>query len=373
METLLILLAFPLAWPWIAKRIWHTDVTWQEMIINVVLVTALVVAVWFTGKNSMTSDVEILNGKVTGKEQNSVSCEHSYSCNCTTDSRGSRSCDTCYEHSNDWDWDVETTVGTFTIDRIDRRGSDEPPRWSAVTNGQPVAKANKYTNYVKAVPHSLFNQNQLAMNKYGPLVPAYPAKVYDYQYIDRVLGVGVNIPNVVKWNNDLALMLRELGPSKQVNVIVMVTNVSDPMFEYAVQEKWLGAKKNDVVVIIGTPKYPNIEWVRVVSWTDKQLFKVQLRDDILDLKTVDQSKILGILNQHVSTSFVRKNMRDFEYLDSEILPPDWVIGIAVAIAVLGSILLSVFFKYYDVDLFRSNNIIMRKDRVRSQWGGRYRY
>lgn len=373
MEALLILLAFPLAWPWIAKRIWHTDVTWQEMIINVVLVVALVIVVWFLGKNSMTSDVEILNGKVVGKEQNAVSCSHSYSCRCRTDSRGNRSCDTCYEHLNDYDWDVKTTVGTITIDRVDRQGVDEPPRWSAVTNGQPVAKTHEYTNYVKAVPHSLFNVNQLAMNKYGPLVPAYPSKVYDYQYIDRVLGVGVNIPDVLKWNHNLGLMLRDLGPSKQVNVIIMVTNVADPTFEYAVQGKWLGAKKNDVVVIIGTPNYPTIEWVRVVSWTDKQLFKVQLRDDILDLKTVDQSKVLGIINQHVSKSYVRKSMRDFEYLDSEILPPDWVIGIAVAIAVLGSILLSVFFKYYDVDLFRSNNVIMRRGWNQWKWRGRRRY
>lgn len=367
MENLLILLAFPLAWPWIAKRIWHTDVTWQEMIINVVLVVALVTVIWQLGKNSMTSDVVIYNGQVTGKEQNSVPCSHSYTCRCHRSGK-TTVCSTCYEHFNDWDWDVHTTVGDFTIDRVDRRGTKEPPRWTAVEKGQPVAKKNTYTNYVKAVPHSLFNLNQLAMNKYGSLVPAYPSKVYDYQYIDRILGVGVNIPDVMKWNNDLALILRELGPSKQVNVIIMVTNVADPTFEYAVQGKWLGAKNNDVVVILGTPNYPNIEWVRVVSWTDKQLFKVQLRDDILDLKTVDQSKILEIISQHISQSFVRKSMRDFEYLEGEILPPDWVIGVAVVIAVLGSILLSVFFKYYDVDLFRGRNIIVHKDYYnRSRW------
>ncbi len=367
MENLLILLAFPLAWPWIAKRIWHNDVTWQEMILNIVIVALLAGAVWQLGKNYMTADVEIWNGQVTGKEQEYTSCEHSYSCNCRTDSKGNRSCDTCYEHSNDWNWKVETTTGDFNIDRIDRRGSNEPPRWTAVENGQPVARAKTFTNYVKAVPQSLFNTNQQALSKYGAEVPAYPSGVYDYHYIDRIVAAGVNIPDVAAWNHNLAMMLRELGPSKQVNVIVVVTKNTDPMFEYALQGKWLGAKKNDVVVILGTPNYPEIQWVRIVSWTDKQLFKVQLRDELQDLKTVDQNKILGIINSNIKKSFVRKQMRDFEYLDSEILPPDWVIVLAVVIAVLGSILLSVFFLFYDVDLTRRHNIVLRRDSYRGRF------
>lgn len=367
MENLLILLAFPLAWPWIAKRIWHTDVTWQEMILNIVIVVALSTTVWFLGKNYQTADIEIWNGQVTGKEQDMVSCEHSYSCNCRTDSKGNRSCDTCYEHSNDWDWNVETTIGTITIDRIDRRGSDEPPRWTEAEVGQPVARPKSFTNYVKAVPQSLFNTNQQALSKYGAEVPAYPSSVYDYHYINRILSAGVSIPDVATWNHNLALMLRDLGPSKQVNVVVVITKNADPMFEYALQGKWLGAKKNDVVVILGTPSYPAIEWVRVVSWTDNQLFKVQLRDELQDLKTVDQDKILGIIRSNVSKTFVRKQMKDFEYLDSEIMPPDWVIILAAAIAVLGSIALSVFFMFYDVDLTRSNNIILRRDAYRSRF------
>ena len=41
--------------------------------------------------------------------------------------------------------------------------------------------------------------------------------------------------------------------------------------------------KNDVVVVMGTPSYPRIDWVQVLSWTDVELFKVQLRDELMDL------------------------------------------------------------------------------------------
>ena len=233
MENLLILLAFPLAWPWIAKRIWHNDVTWQEMILNIAIVALAAGAVWQLGKNYMTTDVEIWNGQVTGKEKEWVSCEHSYSCNCRSNGNGGTTCDICHEHSNDWDWNVESTAGDFTIDRVDRRGSKEPPRWTAVAPGQPVAQAKSFTNYVKAVPHSLFNTNQQALGKYGAEVPPYPSDVYDYHYINRILSVGVSIPDVTTWNHNLALMLRTPGPSKQVNVIIVVTKNADPTFEYA--------------------------------------------------------------------------------------------------------------------------------------------
>lgn len=89
------------------------------------------------------ADVELLNGYVTGKERDVVSCSHSYECMCyyTESCSGSgtsrsctrtRHCSTCYEHSYDVDWDVHTTVGNLTIDRIDRQGLDQPPRWTAV-------------------------------------------------------------------------------------------------------------------------------------------------------------------------------------------------------------------------------------------------
>src|SRR4051812_22989724 len=61
-----------------------------------------------------TMDEEVWNGHVTSKEQVRVSCSHSYSCNCrqscTSSGKGGQSCttvcDTCYEHSNDYDWDL---------------------------------------------------------------------------------------------------------------------------------------------------------------------------------------------------------------------------------------------------------------------------
>ena len=124
----------------------------------VTIIVSLVAAgiVYAVGYSNKITDQEIYNGEVTGKEKTRVSCEHSYSCNCRESCSGSGStrscsttCDTCYEHSYDVDWRVKTSVHEFNIQRINRQGTQEPPRWTKVTVGQPTAFVYKFTNYIR--------------------------------------------------------------------------------------------------------------------------------------------------------------------------------------------------------------------------------
>ncbi|HEY4519607.1 MAG TPA: hypothetical protein VJH33_01030 [Candidatus Paceibacterota bacterium] len=324
--------------------------------LNIGLVGLLVVAIFYAGHYAQTADTEIWNGAVTGKEKEWTSCEHSYSCNCRESCSGSgkdRSCsevcDTCYEHSNDWNWKVRTTIGNFNISRIDSRGSKEPPRWSKVASGQPVAFEKPYVNYIKAVPESLFHFNSSLKEQHEKLLVRYP-RVFDYHYANRVIPVGVTLPDIEAWNYELALMLRELGPKKQANIVLIVVKTPDQGYAHAIEAHWLGGKKNDVVVVLGVPEYPNIGWAYIMSWTDSQIFKVQLRDALLALGTVEKDAVLRTIHQHVATTFVRKPMADFAYLKDEIRPPTWVIVFAAMFGILGSIGLSFLFRQKDVNL-----------------------
>jgi uncharacterized integral membrane protein len=172
--------------------------------------------------------------------------------------------------------------------------------------------------------------------------------VFDYHYANRVLSVGVAVPDINEWNRDIALALRELGPRKQANFVVTFVNNGNPGYAQALERAWIGGKKNDVILVLGTPKYPEISWVRVLSWTDRQDFKVRLRDDVLDLKTVDREKIIQILAADTDKMFQRKRMADFEYLKWEIDPPLWVSILAFIISAAASIGLSVYFSRNEV-------------------------
>lgn len=353
MESLALLLVAPILWPFIAKAVWKHEIVAWEIAANVAIGVVVVVAGWAGGRYMQMADTEVVNGEVLRKEKVEVSCSHSYKCNCSetcsTDSQGRRSCtetcSTCYEHSNDWDWTLFTNVGDIDIDRIDRQGSKEPPRFTKAKPGDPVAQTQTFTNYVKAAPNSLFNTiaDQAAFKQYENMVPAYPTGIYDYHYINRVLLVGAKVPDAAVYNDKLAHALKKLGPNKQANAILVFTSVKDPNYANALRAHWLGAKKNDIVVVVGTPDYPKVEWASVVSWTDNQLFKVQLADAIRDLETLTPDTVVGLLTEHTTKQFQRKRMRDFEYLKWDIEPPMWLLATLFAVSLLASIIASVLF------------------------------
>lgn len=358
MDLLLLLLAFPLVWPFVAKAIWRHEITLAEMGISLALVAGLVTVGFFAGRSAQTADVEVWNGQVTGKESRRVSCSHSYSCNCRQVCSGSGSsrscslvCSTCYEHPWDQSWYLKTTLGEITVPRVDRRGLKEPERFTRATVGDPVSQLRPYENLVKGAPDSLFNtlREQVALAHFQEQVPPYPVSIYDLHYLDRVLTAGaVEVPDLHEWNRELAMRLRSLGPTKQANVVVVMTRSANPLFASAIQAAWLGGKKNDVVVVLGVPEYPKLAWARVFSWTDNELFKVQLRDDLQALQLAERQAVLDVIERHVTASFKRRSMEDFEYLRNEIHPPGWVIALLAVLGVVGSLATSWFMAKNDI-------------------------
>lgn len=351
MEYILLVVALPMLWPFVARALWGRAISLQELAINMVVAGLLAAGVYGMGRYYQTADVEVLNGQVLSKASERVSCSHSYSCNCREVCTGSgqnrscsTTCDTCYEHPYDIDWVLKTSLGRVEINRVDRQGVYEPARFTRAQSGDPVAKLHAFTNYVKGAQESLFNADKGGTSeRYLTQVPAYPAALYDYHYVDRVLSVGVSVPELNRWNRDLAEMLKRVGPAKEANVVVLFVNNADPNYMESLKKAWLGGKKNDVVVVFGVTRYPAIEWVRVMSWTDAELFKVQLRDALEDLKEVSRQEVLATIEKAVANSFQRKHMKDFEYLRSEIAPPAWVIGLAVALGLIVSVVLSMYF------------------------------
>lgn len=357
MEALYLLLAVPILWPFVARRIWHTTITWGEMGLNIGISVLLVVIVYAIGMTRHTADIEVLNGEITGKERKRVSCSHSYPCNCRQSCSGTGTsrtcttiCDTCYMHSYDIDWRVYTNLSSFNIRRLSSQGLEEPPRWTKVKKGEPVAQLHRYRWYVKAAKDSLFNLDNSTKERFQELIPAYPQEIYDYHRLRRTLPVKVHIPGpeLYEYNQQLSLALRTMGPKRQANVVIVIVNTPDQMYLEALQAAWLGGKKNDVVVVLGTPNYPEISWAGVITWSDSELFKVKLRDDLRALGTASPDGVIPIIQDNVMKGFVRKKNEEFEYLKKEIKPPVWLLCIGAFLGLGSSVGLSILFHKNDM-------------------------
>lgn len=337
----------------VAAFVFLKGVNWKEF--GCILLANLIVAGCSAGITSCASkhDTEILSGRVTGKSRDKVSCSHSYDCNpypCNCDSKGrcSTCYHTCYEHSYDVDWDVQTTVGGFTIDRVDRQGLDKPPRWAATVIGEPVVNDHSYENFVKASPGTLFRHQGL-MEKYAQTLPDNPQNIYDYWHLNRLVTVGVTpLEPATDWNNALMELNADLGASKQANIIVvLVKNVPDDWY-YALEEKWIGGKKNDVVLVASVDDNMKPQWATVMCWTTNELFKVKLRDDVMNDPQLTKDAVMQDLRTNVTQYFQRKPMHDFQYLEAEMQPSTTAWVVTLIIALLVSIGLTVFFEFNDV-------------------------
>lgn len=333
----------------------YKGITLMEFITACVLSALVAVGAVLIVSNMNVYDVEVLNSTVKSKSRDWTMCSHSYSCNCRTTCSGSGSkrtcsttCDTCHEHFNDYDWNVYTADGNvITIDRVDRQGVSEPARFRSVVIGEPTSITHGYDNYVKASPGSLFRHQGIA-EKYASSLPKYPQNVYDYYRLNRIVTSGVTLGDKDLWNSDLSAMNARLGAKKQVNMIVVLTRDKPIEWFSALEQSWIGGKKNDVVLVVSLDAQMKQQWAQVMAWTSNEYFKVKLRDDIMRLESFDRTSVMRTLELDVNAHFVRKPMKEFEYLKSSITPTpmQWIITLIIAIAL--SVGVSVYFHNQDV-------------------------
>lgn len=352
---LLLALVIPLAVGIAIKGAAGKAITPKELALQEAVVALFVFVTYAIMLSGKTGDVELINGSIAEKHQERVGCCHSYSCNCHEVCSGSgqsrscsEQCDTCYEHSHDVAWEASSTTGTAVYwDTCNRPHSAAPARWDAIYVGEPTAEEHPFTNYIRGNPASILRRGAVSPALLAQ-VPEYPT-VFDHYRVNRVLDLGVSGVDVAALDHELGFINAQLGAKRQVDIILIVTKEADPTFAEAVRQKWLGGKKNDVVVIVGAPAFPALAWVDVMSWTRQEEMKIAIRDSVLGLGTFDGRKILGITAYEVDRGFRRRHMRDFKYLEAGIEPSGaQAIWILVAALVLSLVISAITYKY---DLF----------------------
>jgi hypothetical protein len=89
---------------------------------------------------------------------------------------------------------------------------------------------------------------------------------------------------------------------------------------------WQGGNKNEFIVAIGLNDENKVNWCHIISWTERELLKAEVRDYIAQQETFDLMKSIDWVGEKVKSDFVRKRFRDFNYLTVE--PPIWAVVFA---------------------------------------------
>ena len=170
----------------------------------------------------------------------------------------------------------------------------------------PVHELRRWTNKIKAAP-SVFS-----FAKVPEGVNAFEYPTADNRYASNRLFGPVPI-GVREWDQ----LNATLGPMKKVNLI-MINFGSKPLEQAEWQQaKWLGGKKNDIVMCYGTSGNNNkAEWAKVFGWSESELAKVELQNLLLESK-IDNS-ILPKIQDIIVKGYTIKDWHKFDYLSVEI-------------------------------------------------------
>src|SRR5271166_2082915 len=357
MLNFLLLMLFPLIIALVTLFAFKGKVLLWEFAAQVGVVALFVAVAIGIAYESRTTDTEVWNGQVTQKKRNEVSCRHTYSCNCHEVCSGSGSnrscsehCDTCYEHRYDVDWDVYASTGESTsIDTIDRQGLDMHPRWGKAYLGEPWESEHNFTNYILANPESVLLGTKGDMVRFGKLIPKYPDNIYDYYYNNPVINMGVPNVQLDTWNWLIRDINKTLGPKKQVHIIVILVPTNDRSYMLALKDAWVGGKKNDVDVVIGSSDGNKIDFADVMSWSTNKAMAVKLRDDIQAVSDLSRrDDIVNAISTEVNDNFVRMHMKSMAWIMRSYQPSSTVIFWLFILGVVLSLGISVFEVYQDL-------------------------
>ena len=310
---LLGLLLMPFVVGAVAFLVTDTTISWKEY----ALMTAISAVVAFGGyqiaKYGAMQDTEHWNGHITDKRAGTTSCCHCHQ-ECTGyDKKGN--CNgyrTVCPHTIDYYWLVDVSTGD-TLGPGCVHQSSAPGWYSDAYIGEPAAVAKNYTNYLKADPDSLMTPG---LQEHMDGIPVFP-EIYGMYHVKRVISQGVPIPTT--WQKTLDDMNDRLGAKHQVDVLILLTSSKDPEFAKAVEAKWLYGPKNALTVVLGVPDGQNIEWARVVSLSEVNTLKIEIRDE-LPGNVLNDPAILPFIEKQIVTHFTRTPMAEYEYLATAAKP-----------------------------------------------------
>jgi len=331
--------------------IWNKKVCWWEAGIMLVVPLGLIAGAKGCSEYSQVQATEYWGGYVTSAAyfedwDERVSCRHPIPCRhpeYSTDEKGRRY-QSGYKHSNDGyyhlydvdyhpeEWDLYTSLGdSYSISQsryqglvvqfgnksfVDlhrsyhsKNGNKFVTKWGGEAEKlEPVTVTRSYENRVQA-SQSVFNFKEVNPMDYG---------LYDHPPVQGLhqqctFGPGATAEAEKK----IQYMNATLGPARQVRLFALVFQ-NQPIQAAMEQEAyWKRGNKNEFVTCVGVDKDLAVQWSYVFSWTEVEDLKIEARNLVMGMKTLDLGAYLDQVKPLIETKWQRKHFKDFNYLTVE--------------------------------------------------------
>jgi hypothetical protein len=309
-------------------------VNWVEWAGSSILALILAGVTHGIAIHGMTADTEVWSGQITRATHYPKWIEeyqqaHTYT---TTDSKGRSTSHTYYTtehrtHPEYWEakTDLETAhnISKDFFEQISHNFNNlttEKPHKGGFDGGDPhIYVAYNKTGYVYPVTTQKHFTNRI---KAAPTVFSYPKipadiKVVDYPYpaywneSNRL----INEPNISIINFDR--FNTRLGFKKWVNVIFINCGDVDPEVAQYQEAKFIGGKKNDIVVCYGKKKADqSAGWVYVFGWTEEEICKRDIETVLLNNPI--NNHILPLVEREIIEHYIIKDWTKFSYISIDI-------------------------------------------------------
>jgi len=209
-------------------------------------------------------------------------------------------------------------------------------KWDNVFESlQPVCLIKSYENKIQC-SKSLFNFKDIDSSDiafYG---------LYDYPiYNDEF-----NYNPIQGWNNNqaskrLSQWNGKIGAYRKVHMMILVYNNKPQMTGLMQESYWKRGNKNEFILCIGLKENKVIDWTYIISWTDKEKLKIDVRDSVAAMDTFDITKVIDYTSNEVYKAFEKKSFRkDFSYITVE--PTFKTVVITFIVVILLTIGLCIF-------------------------------
>jgi hypothetical protein len=346
---------------WVKSR----DVVWWEWGLG--SLAALVTSMIFHGilVTSMTKDVETWSGRVTHVVFYPKWIEEYQQMHTRTVGSGKNARTETYwttehrTHREKWvaflsfgSEKQERSISEAEYSDIKQKFGDKvdvtQPRKSGFDSGDPnVYTVQNHTNIILPAVTSFYFENRVkaapsmfSYQKVDAKAPVfkYP-EVQDWRKSDRLLGTALRAVPLLEWDR----MNARLGPSKRVNVILVGFDSADSGLGQLQEAKWVGGKKNDLVLCYGEQK-GKILWSHVFGWTEQEIVKRNLETILLHKSS--GMDFIPKVEEEIKKNYKIKDWSKFDYITLQ--PPLWSYFVLLLLMTVIQGGLWFFFVYNDI-------------------------